>query len=207
MRLETCIRKGLCLKSYRVGRVLEEPDRLVAEIEWIPGRTLICSNCSRRTARIHARQVQREWRDLSVRDRPLVLRYLPVRVRCPACGPRVEHLPWAHKWQRITKALAEVIARLSRQLSWKETATHYGVDWKTVATVVKRAVDWGLAHRVWKPLQVIGIDEVSRSKGQRYLTLVYDLVRRRLVWIGENRDAETMEQFFKWLGKRRARSI
>jgi transposase len=81
------------------------------------------------------------------------------------------------------------------------------VDWKTVATVVKRAVDWGLAHRVWKPLQVIGIDEVSRSKGQRYLTLVYDLVRRRLVWIGENRDAETMEQFFKWLGKRRARSI
>jgi len=125
MRLETCIRKGLRLKSHRVQQVREELDRLVAEIEWIPGRTLICSNCSRRTARIHARQVQREWRDLSVRDRPLVLRYAPVRVRCPVCGPRVEHLPWAHKWQRITKALAGVIARLSRQLSRKETAAAY----------------------------------------------------------------------------------
>jgi hypothetical protein len=70
MRLETCIRKGLLLKSHRVGRVLEEPDRLVAEIEWIPGRTLICSNCSRRTARIHARQVQREWRDPSTDQSP-----------------------------------------------------------------------------------------------------------------------------------------
>jgi transposase len=72
--------------------VREEQDRLVAEIEWIPGRTLICSNCSRRTARIHARQAPRERRDLSVRDRPLVLRCAPAGVRCPACGPRVEHL-------------------------------------------------------------------------------------------------------------------
>lgn len=207
MRLETCIRKGLRLKSHRVWQVREEPDRLVAEIEWIAGRTLMCSNCSRRTARIHARQPPREWRDLSVRDRPLVLRYAPLRVRCPACGPRVEHLPWAHKWQRITKALAGVIARLSRHLSWKETAAHYRVDWKTVATVVERAVAWGLKHLVWKPLHVIGIDEVSRAKGQRYLTLIYDLMRRRLVWIGENRDAATMERFFEWLGKRRARSI
>jgi transposase len=103
--------------------------------------------------------------------------------------------------------LAEAIARLSRQLTWKETAAHYGVDWKTVAAVVKRAVAWGLKHRSWKPLHVIGIDEVSRAKGQRYLTLIYDLSRRRLVWVGENRDAATMTQFFQWLGPRRARAI
>jgi transposase len=124
MRLENCIRKGLRLKSHRVGRVLEEPDRLVAEIERMPGRALMCSHCSRRTPRIHGRQAAPEWRDLSVRDRPLVLRYAPARVHCRACGPRIEHLPWALKWQRITKALSRVIARLSQQLSWKETAAH-----------------------------------------------------------------------------------
>jgi len=63
-----------------------------------------------------------------------------------------------------------------------------------VATVVRRAVEWGLTHRRWKPLHVIGIDEVSRAKGQRYLTLVYDLARGQLVWVGENRDAR-----FLWL--------
>jgi transposase len=142
-----------------------------------------------------------------VRDQPLVLRYAPARVACLACGARVEHVPWAHKWQRITKALAGAIARLSRQLTWAETAAHYGVDWKTVLAVVQRAVAWGLTHRPWNPLHVIGIDEVSRAKGHRYLTLVYDLVRRRLVWVGENRDTATMQQFFQWLGRRRARSI
>jgi len=66
-------------------------------------------------------------------------------------------------------------------LSWKQTAGHYRVDWKTVAAAAKAAVSQGLLRRKWKPLRVIGIDEVSRSKGQRFLTLVYDLERRRLV--------------------------
>lgn len=207
MRLETCIRKGLRLKAHRVREVREEADRLVAEIEWIPGRALTCGYCARRTQRVHSRRPVREWRDLSVRDQVLVLRYAPYRVRCPACGPRVEHVPWAHKWQRITRALARALAELSRRLSWQETATHYGVNWKTVATAVERAVQWGLQHRRWKPLHFIGIDEVSRRKGHRYLTLVYDLARRCLVWVGENRDAATMQQCFAWLGRRRARAM
>ena len=207
MRLRSFIRKGLRLKAHRVCRIHEEGERLVVEIEWIEGRRLMCGQCSRRTRKIHSRQAVREWRDLSMRDKNLVLRYAPRRIRCPACGPRVEHLPWANRWQRVTRALSRSIATLSRVLSWQETAKHFGVDWKTVATVVKRAVEWGLDHRPWKTLRVIGIDEVSRRKGQRYLTLVYDLERGRLVWAGEDRDAETMRKFFAWLGPRRARSI
>lgn len=207
MRLETCIRKGLRLKAHRVREVRNEDGRLVAEIEWIGGRLLVCGNCSRRTRKVHSRQRTREWRDLRVRDQDLVLRYAPHRVRCPACGPRVEHVPWAYRWQRVTRALSLALAELSRKLTWKETAAHFGVNWKTVAVAVKRAVEWGLKHRPWKALRVIGIDEVSRRKGQRYLTLVYDLERRRLVWIGEDRETKTMERFFAWLGPRRRRSI
>src|SRR5712691_5247083 len=206
MRLETCIRKGLRLKAHRIREIKEEDGQLVAYLER-NGRLLICSHCSRRTRRIHSRQGQRRWKDLRIRDQNLVLVYTPVRVLCAACGPRVEFLPWASKWQRITQALSLAIARLSKELSWKKTATHYGVDWKTVFSAVKAAVQRGLQLRRWKPLRVIGIDEVSRSKGQRYLTLVYDLERRRLVWAGENRDAETMKKFFEWLGPRRAKSI
>jgi transposase len=120
---------------------------------------------------------------------------------------RVDAVPWADRWHRITRALALALARLARMLSWKETAGHYGVDWRTVAGAVKTAVARGLELRRWKPLHVLGIDEVSRSKGQRYLALVYDLERSRLVWAGENRDAGTMRRFYEWLGPRRARSI
>lgn len=195
------------MKAHRVREVREEEGRLVAVVEWIEGRLLRCGNCSLRSDRVHGRQREREWRDLRIREQELVLRYAPLRVRCRRCGARVEKLPWADRWQRITRALLRSIAQLSRVLSWKETAQHYAVDWKTVASAVKKAVAWGMEHRQWKPLRAIGIDEVSRAKGQRYLTLVYDLERRRLVWAGENRDAETMKRFFAWLGARRARSV
>jgi transposase len=81
------------------------------------------------------------------------------------------------------------------------------VNWKTIAAVVEGAVLWGLQHRRWDPLHAIGIDEVSRRKGQRYVTIVYDLGRGRVVWVGRDRDAATMERFFAWLGPRRARAI
>ena len=175
MRMETCIRKGLRLKAHRVREVREEADQLVAEIEWIDGRLLRCGRCTRPTRRIHERRPPRQWRDLRIRDQTLVLRYAPFRVRCPACGPRVEAVPWADRWQRITRALGRAIARLARHLSWKQTARHYAVDWKTVVAAVRTAVAYGWEHRIWKPLHILGMDEVSRSKGQRYLTLVYDL--------------------------------
>jgi len=53
-------------------------------------------------------------------------------------------------------------------------------------------------------LRVIGIDEVSRNKGHRYLTLVYDLQRGQLVWVGKDRTKETLGRFFDELGSRRS---
>lgn len=207
MRLESCIRKGLGLKAHRVAKIREQDGWLVAEVERCDRRLLHCGECGRPAIARSTSGPMRQWRDLPVRNQPLAIEYAPFEVRCSNCGLRTEKLPWADKWQRITNALALAIATLSRELSWSKAAEHFGVDWKTVAAAVKRAVARGLKLRRWKPLHMIGIDEVSRAKGQRYLTLVYDLERRRLVWIGQDRGTETMNAFFAWLGWRRGRSI
>ena len=69
----------------------------------------------------------------------------------------------------MTKALAGAVAALTRHLNWREAARHFHLDWKSVATIVKRAVAYGLARRRRRPLHWIGVDEVSRRKGHRYL--------------------------------------
>lgn len=207
MRLETCIRKSLGLRSHYVREIREEDGQLIASIDRLGARRLDCGQCGRAAMTVSGRRPPRDWRDLPIRGQPLVLRYAPYRVRCRRCGVRVERLPWARPWQRVTTALAVAVAALARRLSWAETATHFGLDWKTVAGVVRRAVTEGLARRRWQPLHVLGIDEVSRRKGHQYLTLIYDLERGRLVWIGENRDTATMERFLTWLGPRRARAV
>jgi len=209
MRLETFIRKSLRMKAHTVVKVEDLPGGgLVAQVDRLPSRRLCCGECGRPAAKVAAtRRPARRWQDLALRDQPLWLVYAPHRVWCSTCGLRVERIPWAEKWQRVTHALVRAVATLARKLDWASVAAHFRLNWKTVASVVEAVVLWGLAHRRWVPLHQVGIDEVSRRKGQQYLTLVYDLARGRVVWVGKDRDEATLQRFFAWLGWRRARAI
>jgi len=206
--IETFIRKQLQLKAHTVTKVEETDECMRVEIDRLGRRLLRCGVCRQRCRAVHSVRPEREWRDLSMRKLPLILRYRPRRVECPRCGVRVEDFPWAEPWARVTTALANAVATLARELSWQGTAREYGLNWKSVATIVKRAVEYGLRHRARPPLHVIGIDEVSRRKGQVYLTVVYDLERRVLLWVGEDRTEEAVKKFFtEEMGRRRCRTL
>lgn len=208
MLIETFIRKQLRLKAHTVTRVEETEEALVIHIDRLGRRLLRCGVCRRRCREVHGTRAEREWRDLAMRKLPLKLRYRPRRVDCPRCGVRVEDFPWAQPWARVTTALSNAVATLARELSWQGTARHYGLNWKSVAAIVRRAVDYGLRHRARPPVHVIGIDEVSRRKGQVYLTVVYDLERRVLLWVGEDRTEKAVEKFFtEEMGRRRCHTL
>lgn len=208
--METFIRKALGLKAHRVVKVEEDDTagQLVVHLDRVGHRRLRCGACGLEASRAApTRRPPRRWRDLAMREHVVELVYAPYRVWCRRCGLRVERVPWADKWQRVTHALVRAVATLARVVDWTSVATHFRLNWKTVAATVEAAVLWGLAHRRWAPLHVLGLDEVSRRKGQQYLTIAYDLGRGRVVWVGRDRTTATMERFFAWLGPRRARAI
>jgi transposase len=206
--IETFIRKQLRLKSHTVTKVEESEEWMTVHIDRLGRRLLRCGLCRQRCREVYDICKKRTWRDLSMRKLSLRLRYRPRRVDCPRCGVRVEDFPWAEPWARVTTALANAVAVLARELSWQGTARHYGLNWKSVATIVKRAVEYGLRHRRRPPVHVIGIDEVSRRKGQVYLTVVYDLERRVLLWVGDDRTEEAVRPFFtKEMGTRRCHTL
>lgn len=208
MLIETFIRKQLRLKAHTVTKVEETEECMTVHIDRLGQRLLRCGVCRQRCREVHDVRKERQWRDLSMRKLPLNLRYRPRRVGCPRCGVRVEDFPWAEPWARVTTALANAVAMLARELSWQGTAREYGLNWKSVATIVKQAVQYGLRCRARPPVHAIGIDEVSRRKGQVYLTVVYDLERRVLLWVGEDRTEEAVKKFFtEEMGRRRCGTL
>ena len=82
-------------------------------------------------------------------------------------------------------------------------ATLFGCTWGTVAAAVEEAVAYGLAQRDSSELTHVGIDEISRKRGHVYVTNVYNLIGKRLVWSGEGRSEATLEAFFDFLGPER----
>ena len=52
----------------------------------------------------------------------------------------------------------------------------------------------------WTKVTAIAVDELSFRKGQRYITLVYDLDAGRVLWSKEGRSKATLEAFFAEIG-------
>lgn len=134
--------------------------------------------------------------------------YTMRRGNCPRCGVRVEQVPWAKGKSPQTVTHQWFLARWAKRLSWKETAEAFQTTWHSVYSSVQKAVAFGLAQRELSGIEAIGVDEIHWGQGQ-YLTLVYqiDTSNKRLLWIGEGRDAEALRGFFTMLGKRKSRSL
>src|SRR5690606_19922214 len=56
-------------------------------------------------------------------------------------------------------------------------------------------------------LRFIGVDEVSRTGGHSYFTLVTNLESGGVVWIAEGKRAAALQQFFERLGPRGCKRI
>jgi transposase len=93
-------------------------------------------------------------------------------------------------------------------VSRKGTAKQFALNGKSAVAIVRRAVQYELRNRKRLAVPVIGIDEVSRRKGQVYLTVVYDLEHGVVLWVGDGSTEDPVETYFtEELGDRRCRTL
>ncbi|MDA8190058.1 MAG: transposase, partial [Gammaproteobacteria bacterium] len=50
-------------------------------------------------------------------------------------------------------------------------------------------------HKI-RGLVTLGADEIAYCKGQKYATIIYDLDRSHVVWVGRGLGRETIDRFF-----------
>ena len=194
---------------YETVRLVEHP-RLTLEVRVRPraGARARCGRCRRR-APGYDTQARRRFDFVPLWHIPVVFDYAMRRVSCPRCGVHVEAVPWATGKHRVTDAHAWFLAGWAKRLSWHEVAEAFPTSWDTVHRAVRMAVDWGLAHRDLSSVAAIGVDELAHRRGHRYLTLVYQIDRhhRRLLWVGRERKAATLQAFFDWFGAARSEAL
>jgi transposase len=81
------------------------------------------------------------------------------------------------------------------------------IDWRTVRAIVARVVADELDPGRLDGLYDIGIDEIAYRKGHRYLSVVTDHAKGKVIWTGEGRDAAAAGRFFDELGPERAHKL
>jgi len=130
------------------------------------------------------------------------------RVRCPAHGVVVAHVPWARHDAGHTRNFDDTVAWLATQTSKTAATALMRIAWRTVGSVIARVwADTGGAVDQLAGLSRIGIDEVSYRRGHLYLMVVVDHDTGRLVWAGKGQTKATLQSFFTALGPQRCAQI
>src|SRR5487761_2721059 len=183
------------------------PPRLNVTIEPRAGSQGICSGCGKK-APGSDRLPTRRFEFVPLWNIVVVLLYAMRRVDCPACGVKVEAVPWATGKSHLTKAYAYFLAAWAKRMSWKETAEAFHTSWESVFRSVKMVVEWGLANRCLDGIKAIGVDEIHWLKG-KFLTVVYQIDKgsTRLLWLGQDRKAKTLLRFFREFGRERTQAL
>lgn len=202
MRMTSLFRKLLRLDQTVIRGVNFDAEGLVLDVKpsWRRPR---CSQCGQRGSRYDVQSRGRTWRHLDLAGMKLHLRYDMRRVNCRQCGVRVEQVPWAAVGSWFTYEFEEQVAFLAQCTAKTVVSELMRIAWSTVAEIARRVVDrLGPDDRL-DGLVNIGIDELSIRRHHKYITVVVDHDRGRIVWVGEGKTADVLAAFFDELGPER----
>jgi transposase len=201
------------LGGWEGYEVLDDWDEVRGQQRWcvirlspIRGQLRSCGGCGQATRLIHDVQ-ERRIRDLPVFEHSIELIVPRVRVACAACGPKLERLPWLAPYARVTRRLADSVARLCRVASILHVAHFFGLDWKTVKEVDRASLERVLGPVDLDGIAVIALDEFAIQKGHRYATVIVEPLRKRVLWVGRGRGREDIRPFFALLGPQRCHAL
>jgi len=155
-----------------------------------------CPHCGRRGT-IVARADCRQWEDVVVCGMPCIFFYAPCEILCPTHGRVQERIPWADDHARITYRLEYLVLLFCQMMTQKAAAQLLKMWPSTLSDNLHRSIErLRTGHRI-ADMDKLGIDEISYHKGRKYATIVYDLDRHCVVWVGRGKGRETADQFFK----------
>ncbi len=196
---ENIIVNFLNLPQVQIKEAIELPGKICQIHLGQEREGLVCSECKRLVERTYGGRLLR-IRDLGVFEHKTYLVIYKYRVQCPLCGVKAQELSFNEPYSRCTVRFEELVARLCRLMSVKAVASLLELDWKLVKRIDKKYLKKEFDKIDCSGLKFIAVDEVASKKGHNYFTVVLDLDKTRVVWVGKGRKEETLNQFFEEIG-------
>ena len=165
-----------------------------------------CAECGA-LGPLYDHQPERAWRHLDTCQYRTILHAAPPRSQCPEHGVRVVKLPWAEPGSRFTELFEALAIEWLKHASQKAVAEQLQLSWDEIHGIMERAVKRGLARRQAEEIPQLGVDEKAFRKGHKYLTLVNDLKRNRVLYVAEDREQSSLDGFWSTITAEQRASI
>jgi len=185
--------KGLKINGYEFRRRDKELHLVVKPYK----NGCRCTLCQRRCQIVRHATEPRIWTDITLIGMRVLLHYTPKEIVCPTHGRLQEEIPWAAAHARTTYRLEYRICALCQIMTQKAAAEILALATSTLSDALHRIISRVRAEHRIRGLVTLGVDEISYCKGHKYATIVYDLDRSCVVWVGKGKGREAIDRFFQ----------
>lgn len=141
----------------------------------------------------------RRWRHLDTMQFTTWIQADVPRVDCAQHGVKQVRVPWAEPGSPFTALFERLAIDLLRECSVTGAGRLLRITWDEAWGIKGRSVKRGLARRGHEVVAHVGIDEKAIAKRHRYLTLVADLDRNRVLYLAADRKQESLDGFWATL--------
>lgn len=203
------LKKSLGLRGAVAESVREEGGSVIVSAR-PRRRSPRCPVCGRACG-AYDRLAARRWRALDLGGPRCYVEYAPLRAECPEHGVRAEAVPWARSAaSRFASAFEDEVAWPALHMCRSALAALMRVDWHTVGGIrarVEASLEAADGRSRLDGLRRIGVDETSYKKGHKYMAVVVDHDRGRVVWAAKGHGKRQLNDFLDLLADERRAGI
>ena len=140
----------------------------------------------------------RDFLTLPIGGKKIIVRMKVQRYKCKDCDyDQQENIPFATGSNSYTHRFARHVVDLLRSMTIKDVASRLDISWDTVKEIHSHYLAQHYSPPSLDGVECIGIDEFAVKKGHVYKTIVVDLASGRILYVGDGKGVDSLEDFWK----------
>jgi transposase len=168
--------------------------RLDIYLDFARGSRFACPQCGAAGCPAYDSD-EKTWRHLNFFQHEAYLHARVPRVSCTGCGIKQVAVPWARVDSGFT-LLFEALVMAMVQAMPVAVVARMVEEWDTrLWRVIHHYVEAALDRVDHSEVTSAAVDETAARRGHNYVSLFVDLARRRVLFVAEGKDADTVEAF------------
>jgi len=171
-----------------------EKRRLDITIDFTKGSLLPCSRCGKPDCSIHDTK-RKVWRHLNFFQHEAYLHARVPRTKCSDCGVKQVVLPWARPGAGFTLLFDATIMTMAPVMPVYAAARLVNEHDTRLWRVIHYYVDQARKNADFSKVTCLAVDETAAHRGHKYITLFVDLDQRRVLYVADGKDAQTIQAF------------
>jgi len=156
---------------------------------------IACPKCGAQTKRNGYEPKERVWRHGDCMFYPCLVHCRRPKILCPKCGSQQVSAPYERKNSRFTLLFEGYAMLIMADMPIAKTAALLRCDEKSLVKILRYWVNKAVDKMDLSEIAKLAIDETSFKRGHKYVTLIIDAVKRRVIDVEEGRDKETVRLF------------